>query len=160
MTKRALFSALILGFALGFVAANLSGAESMPADSGNHTISQLLGVNVQNRQGDHLGRVSDFVVDSDGRIILAIILEGSTSDPKLVGVPFSALSLAPSARYWVMDTTREKLTAAPPFKKEDLSTGKFAEEVYRYFGLEPSWTDEPQHDKGVPTYNDPYDLVG
>ncbi len=159
MTKRALFSALILGFALGSLAANLFGAESMPAGSGNQEISQLLGINVQNRQGDRLGKVSDFVIDSDGRIVLAVILEGSATDARLVGVPFSALSLAPSARYWVMDATREKLAAAPVFRKEDLSTGKYSEDVYRHFGLEPSWTDDP-HERGIPTYNDPYDLMG
>ena len=158
MTKRVLFSTLVLGFALSFVAANVFGAEPMPMGSENYEVSQLLWVDVQNRQGDHLGKIADFVIDSDGRVAMAVIL-GPPADHRLVAVPFSALSLGPSARYWIMDITREKLAAAPSFRKEDLSKGKLAEDVYRYFGLEPSWTDEP-HEKGVPTYNDPYDLVG
>ena len=158
MTKIQLFSTIALGFTVFFVGANLFGAEPISTGPGNHEVSQLLWIDVQNRQGDHLGKISDFVIDSDGRVVLAVILEGSRADYKLVAVPFSALSIGPSAGYWIIDTTREKLAAAPAFRKEDLSKEMFTEDIYRYFGLEPSWTDEPQ-ERGIPTYKDPYDLM-
>jgi hypothetical protein len=160
MRKTLLFSTMIAVISFGCVLSYTLGAEPAPAPLGTHEIGRLLWIEVQNPRGDHLGRISDFVIDSNGQVVLAVILSGSleAGNSKLVAVPFNSLSLDPSERYWVLNTTQEKLAAAPPFRSENLPKGKLTEDVYRYFGLEPSWGDEPQ-DRGTPTYNNPYDLM-
>ena len=160
MKKTLLFSTMIAVITFGSLLFYTVGAEPAPVTPGAHEVNRLLWIEVQNPRGEHLGRISDLVIDSNGQVLLAVILSGSLEegDSKLVAVPFSSLSLEPSGRHWVLNTTREKLAAAPSFKSENLPKGKLTEDVYRYFGLEPSWTDEPQ-DRGTPTYNNPYDLM-
>jgi hypothetical protein len=37
--------------------------------------------------------------------------------------------------------SKEKLTTAPAFQKSDLSTQREAEDIYRYFGQQPYWSE-------------------
>ena len=159
MRKTLLFSTMIAVISFGCVLSYTLGAEPAPVTPGAHEVNRLLWVEVQNPQGEHLERISDFVIDPNGQILLAVIVSASLeAESRYVAVPFGALSLEPSGRYWVLNTTREKLAVAPAFRSENLPKDKLTEDVYRYFGLEPSWTDEPQ-DRGIPTYNNPYDLM-
>ena len=160
MKNNLLFSAIVAILSFGLLAVNAIYAEPAPMNSGDHMVSQLLWTDVRSPQGEYLGKIADFVIDSGGHVTLAIINRGSleADDNALVAVPFGSLSLKLFANFWVLDTTREKLAAAPPFKTEDLSSSTFTEDTYRYFGVEPSWTDQPR-DRGIPTYKDPYDLM-
>ena len=61
---------------------------------------------------------------------------------RYIAVPFNALSLGLGREYFVLNTTRERLASAPSFnEKKDLSNRAFAENVYRYFGQQPYWTE-------------------
>jgi len=56
--------------------------------------------------------------------------------------------------------TSERLASAPSFDQNKAMTNpKFAEDVYRYFGLEPYWT-EQEHKIWFRSDQDPFDLVG
>ncbi len=162
MKEKVLIILLISFFTMGFVLANAYAAEPMPKGSKTYQVSRLLSEYLEDSEGGFLGRVTDFVVDSNGRVEFAIVQVGFPEvgrDSKLVAVPFSALS-GPEGKYYVLNTTRERLASAPRFDaKEDLSNRAFAENVYSYFGLEPPWT-EGGHERGIRSDQDPFDLVG
>ncbi len=144
MKEKILIIMMISIFSLGFVAVNSHANKPISSTFTNYEIDKLLWSDVENPQGVYLGRVSDFVMDPTGRIEFAILLEGylEIGDSYHVAVPFDALSLGPGADYFVLNATRDRLASAPRFnEKKDLSNRAFAENVYRYFGLQPYWTE-------------------
>ncbi len=162
MKGKALIILLISFFITGVLLANAYAAEPAAKSSKTYQVSGLLSKYLEDSGGGVLGRVTDFVADSNGRIEFAIVEVGFPEvgpESKLVAVPFSALS-GPVGNHYVLDTTREKLASAPRFDpKKDLSNPAFAESVYNYFGLEPSWT-EGGHERGIRSDQIPFDLVG
>ncbi len=162
MKEKLMMILLVFVLTLGVATANAVAKEPISRTLPNYEVSKLLWSDVENPQGEYLGRVTDFVVDSNGRIEFAILLQGylEIGDSRYVAVPFEALSHGSSSHDFVLDTTRERLASAPSFnEKKDLTNRKFAEEMYRYFGLEPSWT-EGGHERGIRSDQDPFDLVG
>ncbi len=162
MKEKALVISLISFLIAGVLLANAYAAEPAAKSSKTYQVTGLLSKYLEDPEGGVLGRVTDFVVDSNGRIELAIVEVGYPEvgpESKLVAVPFSALS-GPEGNHYVLDTTREKLVSAPRFDPEkDLSNPAFSENAYKYFGLEPSWTDGG-HERGIRSDQDPFDLVG
>ena len=161
--KEKLFIILLISvFTLGFVLANADAAGPAPESSKTYEVSKLLSKYIEDSEGGYLGKVTDFVVDSNGRIEFAIVQVGFPEidrDLGLVAVPFSALS-GPEGNHYVLDISRERLASAPRFDpKKDRSDRAFAEDVYSYFGLEPSWT-EGGHERVIRSDQDPFDLVG
>ncbi len=158
MKGKVLIIVLISIFSLGFVFANAYAAGPMSKTSKDYEVSRLLSEYLENLQGGFLGRISDFVVDSNGHLEFAIVQVGFPEvgrDSKFVAVPFSALS-KPEGKYYVLNITRERLVSAPRFvEKKDLSNRAFAERDYRYFGLQPPWTEG-----GVTKYANPYSWGG
>jgi len=135
----------ILGFS-AFVAS--SHAEKMMTGGWNtREVSQLLNYYVVNPNGKHLGRIEDFITDSDGRIAFAIISKPGVLGirGKPVAVPFEALSLASEKNEFVLDMSWEKFVSMPDFdKRADLENPSRAADTYRYFGVQPYWTEEGQ----------------
>jgi len=162
MKEKILILLLISVFSLCFVLANAYAAEPMSKSMKTYQVSKLLSEYVEDPEGGFLGRVTDFVVDSNGHIEFAILQVGFPEvgrDSTLVAVPFSALS-RPEGNYYVLNMNRERLASAPRFNAtKDLSNRAFAENVYKYFGLEPSWTEEG-HEREIRSDQDPFDLVG
>ncbi len=109
-----------------------------------YEVKQLLNFSVKNHQGEYLGRMQDFIVDSSGRIIFAVV-----SKPGFLGirgesvaVPYDALSFGTGKNELVIDASREKFASAPNFDlKARTENGAWAAEVYRYFGVQPYWTE-------------------
>jgi sporulation protein YlmC with PRC-barrel domain len=165
--KKWIMISIISIFSLGLMAINIFAAEpALKEGDVIYQISKLVGSEVKNTEGEDLGRINDFAMDSNGHLAFAILsytvfwhaFEPETVE-KLVAIPFSALSFVPGGNYFVLNTTRERLASAPTFKgKEDLSRG-FTEEVYGHFGLQPPWTEE-EHEKWMKSNEDPFDLVG
>ncbi len=162
MKEKATIILLISFFITGVLLANAYAAEPVTKSSKTYRVSKLLSKYLEDSEGGVLGRVTDFVADSKGRIEFAIVEVGFPEvgpESKHVAVPFDALS-GPEGNHYVLDITREKLASAPRFDpKKDLSNAAFAENVYKYFGLEPSWTEGGQG-KGVRSDQIPFDLVG
>jgi sporulation protein YlmC with PRC-barrel domain len=90
---------------------------------------------VKNLQGEELGKIEDFVINSQGMITLAILSHNETP----IIVPYSGLSLDQSGKFYILDASHEKLASAPVFEEDSISQSQ-AEEIYRYFGLRPYWT--------------------
>jgi sporulation protein YlmC with PRC-barrel domain len=113
--------------------------------------NEIMGVHVKNPQGDVLGRISDLVVDSEGRIALAVLSHGGFLRiyEKETAIPFRALKYDPIAKHLILDISKEKLAVAPAFKMSDLSAQGGAEDFYRYFGQQPYWSEEGELFKGI-----------
>lgn len=108
----------------------------------------LRGTKVPNSRGEGLGRISDFVIDRDGRIILAVLYRTGNAafeDGKYVAVPFSALSISEPKLHEVsvvLNVDEQKFAQAPSFDiGQGLTDLKSADAIYKYFGQQPYWTE-------------------
>lgn len=131
--------------AIGYGAAE-SYAEKAVTSAGirSYEISQLYGSYVKNPQGEYLGRIEDFIIEND-RVAYLIVTHGGFvgMGGKLIAVPFEACSLDPKGPGFVLNVSKEKMRSAPAyFRSADLASRKWAEDSYRFFGLQPYWTDE------------------
>ena len=94
-------------------------------------------IEVKNFQGERLGEIGDFVMDSQGRIPFVMLSHGG----KMIIIPYSALSIGGNS--FVLDASEEKLASAPAIGEKEGSIDQAkAEEIYRYFGQNPYWTAE------------------
>ena len=106
--------------------------------------TEILGTQVRDSQGEEVGKIDDLVFDAEGRISFAIIGYGGFlgMGQNLVAVPVNSLSNAEEPRHFVLDATKEKIQSAPLFSRKTLDEPGWAEDIYRYFGQQPSWTEE------------------
>jgi len=104
--------------------------------------SKLMGAEVQTPKGIGVAQINDFVIDpSNGRIALLVLSDVTGRPDTQVAVPFSALSRR-DQNVFVLNTTEAKLVSAPSFNAyEDMHNLRFAENVYKYFGQQPYWTE-------------------
>jgi sporulation protein YlmC with PRC-barrel domain len=120
-------------------------AETMATEGWHiYEIKELLNYGVRNQQGQYLGRVQDFIIDSNGRIVFAIVSKpgilGIRGEP--VAVPFQTLSFGSGKNELVLDMRWEKFASAPRYdRKTGLENSSWAADVYRYFGIQPYWTE-------------------
>ncbi len=98
---------------------------------------------VINWKGEHIGIVKYVVVNpSTGQVTFAILyLDGK--ERKEIAVPLEAFSsYDQNNNILVLNVSEKELALAPKFYESDLNNPDFAEGVYRFFGLVPSWTEE------------------
>jgi len=144
MKKIVLALALLSILSFGLFEAG-SYAETMAIEGWHiYELKSLLTYGVKNHQGQYLGRMQDFVIDSSGRVVFAIISKpgrlGIRGEP--VAVPFQTLSFGSGKNELVLDMSREKFASAPRYdRKTDLENSAQAANIYRYFGVQPYWTE-------------------
>lgn len=105
--------------------------------------TDLIGTTVKDTNGETLGRVKDVVIDWPAtRIAYAVVAPVGASD-RYVAVPPSALEHTDAAaKTVVLNTDKEKLSAAPGFTGAswpDPSDQTFLAQVYHYYGQTPYW---------------------
>jgi sporulation protein YlmC with PRC-barrel domain len=128
---------------LGFISSDVSaGGMRSQGLGGPFEMSELTGTPVKNLYGDYLGKIRDFVIDHEGRIAFAIIAHGGFlgMGEKSVTVPFHTLTYGHKERFFTLDISKERFATAPTFDRYMLSR-TWAEDAYRYFGLQPYWTE-------------------
>ena len=115
-------------------------AHDMMSKSGE--TSELLGTTVKDSQGEDLGTITDVVTGPEGRVAFGVLTYWISDDTqKRVAVPFSTLSW--EEQNCILNASKETLDSAPTFVSEDdLIEPKLAEDIYRYFGVQPYWTEE------------------
>jgi hypothetical protein len=136
--------ALALVFSLGFVSANVYAGGGM--SKGWHRayeVGEIVGSDVKTPGGEELGRIHDFAIDSNGRVAFIILAYGGFMGmgEKLVAIPFGAFTYDHIQKHLVVDIRREKLESAPSFDRSELLNSKRAEDNYKYFGIQPYWTE-------------------
>jgi sporulation protein YlmC with PRC-barrel domain len=143
---------LIVALSLAFIVASVNAAEQMAGGLGRaFGANEIIGIYVENHSGERLGKITDLVADSEGRIALVILSHGGFwgIHEKETAIPFGALRYDQAAKQVVLDISKEELAAAPTFKMSDLSDQKLAESVYRYFGQQPYWSEGEALFKGA-----------
>jgi hypothetical protein len=133
--------AIMIGLGLGYSVAHSCSTGAMTSSGfAAYEANNLVGTQVKNPAGEMLGTITDFVIDSKGRIAFAILTREFLSE--YIAVPFSALSLKPGENIFVLNTTLDELESAPAFSRTAIMDNRWAEDAYRYFGQQPYWTEE------------------
>jgi len=136
--------ALVSVFALGLFAASAYASEEMAKGLDRpYGLTEIVGSGVKNLQGMYLGRITDLVIDPHGRVAFAVLSHGGflRMGETSVAIPFEALTFDRTGKHFALDITKERLNSAPGFARRDLPSEKWAEDVYRYFGRQPYWTE-------------------
>jgi sporulation protein YlmC with PRC-barrel domain len=111
---------------------SLFGEKSAPA---------LMDSTVESKGRKTEARIDDLVIDSnDGRVAFLVLDKVPGRGDMQVAVPFSELSRIDHA--YVLNITGDRLAAAPSFDQyTDMNNLRWAENVYRFFGERPCWTE-------------------
>jgi len=117
---------------------------SKPANEGSfnnvHQINDLIGMKVKNVSDQPVGKIDNVVLDVPaGRVVYVIFTPDSSLNlgNNLYALPPDALTLASDKKMLVSDISKEKLSGAPHFTKDNwqqLSDQSFASQVYQYYG--------------------------
>ena len=122
----------------------LSASSMDKAWAEQHQVGRMIGKDVKNSRGDHLGSVKDFVVDEQGRINFAILSHGGFLGigATQVVVPYEALSFDGKGNF-ALNMSKDQLAAAPRFDNQGahFSDRGWTDQVYRYYGVQPRWSD-------------------
>jgi sporulation protein YlmC with PRC-barrel domain len=96
-------------------------------------MSNVIGMDVHNRQGERLGRIDDVVIKRDGSLNYAVIAYGGFLGigDNHVAVPFDRLTFDAERQGAVLDVTRERLEGAPRFEYRE---GNWPNRVDWHFG--------------------------
>jgi len=105
--------------------------------------SKLMGQVVKNQQGEELGKVENMLVDvQSGRLVAIVISSGGFLGMRdeLSAVPPTALTFNAERDTLQLDTSKERLSAAPHFKSDqwpDFNQPEYSNSVYRAYQVEP-----------------------
>jgi len=141
MRRMILISVMVLALVLVYAA-----GETMACGMKDKSrVSKLLGTVVKGPDGGDVAVITDFMKDRVSRAAFFILAYGASDDyglgSRMIAVPTNLLSCG--EQECVLNIAKERLDSAPVFtSKEDFTEQKTAEDVYRYFGLQPYWTDE------------------
>ena len=144
--------ALAVIMAFGLMAAGAYSGEQASTGMGRpYSLNQLEGTYVKNHKGEIVGRITDFVADSEGRVAFAILAHGGfwRIGETHAAIPYTAFTYDREGKFFLLDITKEKLASAPAFGPRDLYSEKWAEDVYRYYGQQPYWTEGDLVHEGI-----------
>ena len=85
------------------------------------TALSIIGDNINNLQGEHLGKIKDMMIDLQGGSITYVVVEYGgflSMGSKLFAIPFSALKLDQANRRFILEVEKELFEKAPGFDKD------------------------------------------
>jgi sporulation protein YlmC with PRC-barrel domain len=109
----------------------------------------LTGDDVYNPQGESLGDIKEIMLDMrSGRVAYAVLSFGGFlgMGEKLFAVPWSALTLDPENKRFVLNVDKDRLKDAPGFDKDhwpDMADVSWTKEIHSYYGTTPH-PDDPR----------------
>ena len=107
----------------------------------NVLASNVTGINVYNRQGDHIGSVDDIVIGKrDGKVKYAIMSFGGFLGigEEYHPMPWAELDYSKDLSGFVVNRSREQLEGAPRYaagNEPDWADRAYGERVYGYYGV-------------------------
>ncbi|AJZ62467.1 PRC-barrel domain-containing protein [Paraburkholderia fungorum] len=105
----------------------------------------LDGNKVMSSDGEHVGKISDIMLDvRNGRIAYAVLSEGGFlgMGANLHAIPWSALTLDTDEKCFVVDIPAQRLKDDPGFDKDHWPTmadARWGESTYSYYNRRPYW---------------------
>ena len=110
----------------------------LSASTINHT-------DVENPQGEDLGRIEELMIDlGSGYIAYAVLSFGGFlgMGDKFFAIPWKALRVDTYRKKVILDVDKDMLKQAPGFDKDnwpDTSEHAWLVDVYEYYGYRPYW---------------------
>ncbi len=107
--------------------------------------SSIIGTDVVNPNGDNLGDIKEVVIDpSTGKVAYAVVSFGGflSMGEKLFAIPFSSFKYDHAENEYVLDTSKERLEAAPGFDADHwpkMSDEKWNRDVHKYYERPLYW---------------------
>ncbi len=123
--------------------AQMPGAGRMERLKDTAKASDIIGMTVQNNQGQKLGKVEDLALDVEsGRIVQVIVASGGFLGmwDTFTAVPPGALRCDPGQKILSLDMSLDKFNGAPKCEKskwDEASQSNRVAEVYGYYGQQP-----------------------
>ncbi|HEX6978206.1 MAG TPA: PRC-barrel domain-containing protein [Alphaproteobacteria bacterium] len=86
--------------------------------SGEVLLSNLIGMDVKNAEGDNIGEIDEILMGKDGKVSHAILSVGGFLGvgERHVQVPFSEIQIQPDGRQVTYNTTKDALKQQPEYK--------------------------------------------
>jgi len=112
--------------------------------------NRLIGMDINNQQGDKIGEVQDLALNrQSGQIDYIVVSTGGFwgVGEERHAVPFKALKSSPEANALTLTFDEKKLTNAPKLK-EGMSEAEYSRQVNEYYGQAPSFEGQTQ-EKGM-----------
>jgi sporulation protein YlmC with PRC-barrel domain len=117
--------------------------------------SKLIGDDVENAQGEDLGKIEDIVFDRhDGRMTYAVLSFGGFLGlgEKYFAIPWNALTTkAGEENTLILNVDKERLKNAPGFDKNhwpNMADRTWGQEIHTYYGTQPYWEREALRQEG------------
>ena len=108
------------------------------------SVSEIIGDKVVNKEGEHLGKIEELMIDlQDGRIAYVVLSFGGFLGlgNKLFAIPWQALSPRLDENVFVLDVPKKTLENAKGFDKDHwpVTNREWLSTVYNYYGYQPYW---------------------
>ncbi|ANB72671.1 photosystem reaction center subunit H [Paraburkholderia phytofirmans OLGA172] len=109
------------------------------------TAATLAGNKVVTSDGEHVGKISEIMLDvRGGRIAYAVLSNGGFlgMGDTLHAIPWSALTLDTDEKCFRLDMTAERIKAAPGFDKDHwplMADAQWGSSVHEYYNRRPYW---------------------
>jgi sporulation protein YlmC with PRC-barrel domain len=106
---------------------------------------RLLGRDIDNPAGEHLGKLEDVVIDlAESHVVVAILSLADPGDVKepLVAVPLSVLGFDPVQEKVILNVDRKTLKNAPALRTDEwpeLIDRAWAANLYAHYDCVPYW---------------------
>lgn len=106
--------------------------------------NEVVGVDVQNQQGESLGKIEALMIDKlSGKVSYVVLSYGGFlgMGDKLFAMPWGIFSYDTGKNCFVIDVDKEKLEHSPGFDKEhwpDMSDSTWSESIHSYYGTHTS----------------------
>ncbi|MGF6602371.1 sporulation protein YlmC with PRC-barrel domain [Paraburkholderia sp. GAS448] len=106
----------------------------------------LDGNKVMSADGEHVGKISDIMLDvRSGRIAYAVLSEGGFlgMGSNLHAIPWSALTLDTDKKCFYVDISAQRLKDDPGFDKDhwpSMADAKWAATTHSYYNRQPYWS--------------------
>jgi sporulation protein YlmC with PRC-barrel domain len=114
-------------------------------------VSEVIGITVENTQGDNLGEIHDVVVDpSDGSVAYAVLAAGGFLGlgEKYFAIPWRAFQAVTDdndkteVERLILDADKDRMQNAPGFDKDnwpDMANPEWGQTVHTYYGQQDYW---------------------
>ena len=112
-------------------------------NTGLHRLSRMVGRNVENPAGEHLGTLEDVVIElGESHVVAAILSVAGPAGMKelLVAVPLCVLGFEPAEEKLIFNVDRKTLREAPSFRRDewpDLIDRAWAADLYSHYACAP-----------------------
>ena len=151
MKKIGIMAVLALSFSLLLAGSAFAGGMTMGGEGGHKkaeatffegafSAEEIVGMDVQNKEGKTIGSVSGHKADENGQVRFILVSTGGFLGigEKDRFIPYSAFKPAETANALIL-TVDENLLASAPAKTPDMTEEGYSRELYEHYGQAPYW---------------------